>query len=230
MSTANPREGHKAQGTILLNHQEFDEDSKPIPIMSSIAAADTASLAPPEQTKPMKHEAELAETNHDLPARTMDEVEEAHHENEKDDAATMAASEELKHTTISDRIDVATTESPTTTTLEHAEEDKEMEEPAKAHTPERDTSDIHDEDMAERITSPKKKRGRDVDDDARDVESAEVDQTRSSVDGINGSRTIRSEPEKKRPRDNSAEPSKGEETKVSLSASFFTPSRRICSY
>lgn len=169
--------------------------------MSSNPAEGSATSKSIEQTKPVDREREMSEANHDLPAGTTEETkEESHDHHEKDDPATMAASEELKHTSISDRILIAPEDHPAVT--EDAKEDNDMKETAKAHTPEPEASDVRDEDMREQISSPKKKRGRDIDDDAK--ESVTENETLSVVNG----RTARSEPEKKRPRDTSIEPGK----------------------
>src|SRR3954463_4218618 len=130
------------RGIIPFNNEDLDEVVDHTSTMSSIADTDRAPLASTVQTKPVTNEAGSSETNHKLPARTMDEAdEEARHDDQKDDAATMAASEELKHTTISDRIHISTEKDLVAAPSEHVAEDKEMEEPSKAHTPEPDTSD-----------------------------------------------------------------------------------------
>lgn len=159
------------------------------------------------------------ESNHDLPARTMALAEDERHEHgdaHKDDPATMAASEELKHTTISDN--TATKSRVLEPAVEPAGEDKVMEETPKAGTPDLEPSEAQDEEMRERLSSPKKKRGRDQDedDDTKNIGDDNVDEPGSSADGsvVNGSRTMRSEPEKKRPRDTSEElPSSAEKPK-----------------
>ncbi|KAL2061938.1 hypothetical protein VTL71DRAFT_7316 [Oculimacula yallundae] len=148
-------------------------------------------------------------SNHDLPARTMaeDERHEHNHGNaHKDDPATMAASEELKHTTISDNT-AATNSRVQEPAGQPAGEDKVMGDTSKAETPEREPAEVQDEEMRERLSSPKKKRGRDQDEDTQDTGEDNADDQCSSVDGsvVNGSRTTRSEPEKKRPRDTSEE-------------------------
>jgi hypothetical protein len=81
--------------------------------------------------------------------------------------------------------------------------------------------------MIERLSSPKKKRGRDQDEEARDLEDNNPDEPGSSADGsiVNGSRTTRLGPEKKRPRDTSEDPSKTAEipeAKVRLISCVFT--------
>lgn len=193
--------------------------------MSSIAATNSSSLESPEQMKPVNHEREMETTNHDLPARTLlEQADEEHHDHlEREDPATMAASEELKHTTISDKVLNTTAYDPTVKRPGNVVEDKDMEEPAKASTPEPETHDTHEEELRERLSSPKKKRGRDTDDDTRDVESIADNETGSSVDGAaNGRRTIRSEPEKKRPRDTSLEPTKQTQGSVDSRASVLS--------
>ncbi|KAH7313120.1 hypothetical protein BKA65DRAFT_467537 [Rhexocercosporidium sp. MPI-PUGE-AT-0058] len=155
-----------------------------------------------------KSNPDVMESNHDLPARTMAMAEDERHEHgdaHKDDPATMAASEELKHTTISDKTSTKSrVQGPAS---EPTGEDKVMEETPKAGTPDLEPTEVQDEEMRERLSSPKKKRGRDQDDDTRDFGEDNVDEPGSSADGsvINGGRTTRSEPEKKRPRDTSEE-------------------------
>ncbi|KAK0102190.1 hypothetical protein ONS95_001014 [Cadophora gregata] len=168
------------------------------------------------------------ESNHDLPARTMTLAEDERHEHgdaHKDDPATMAASEELKHTTISDN--TATKPRVQEPAVEPAAEDKVMGGTPKPGTPDLESSEAQDEEMRERISSPKKKRGRDQDEDedTKNIGEDNVDEPASSADGsaINGSRTTRSEPEKKRPRDTSEElpksAEKPKETKAETNAS-----------
>ena len=142
------------------------------------------------------------QTNQDLPARsTSEEPQESHVH--KDDAATIAAGEELKQTTISDKEHVLE-EKNTTTTAEPITEDKVMKEPRKSVTPEPIATEEKDELMRERISSPKKKRGRD-DDEAKDIDSPE--KPGETAEGLNGNRTFR---EKKRPRDTTGDsPDKG---------------------
>jgi hypothetical protein len=171
--------------------------------MSPTAVQDSgASQIRSDQTDPAIPSAEGTTANHALPARSPT-AEENNDQSQTDDAATMAASEELRHTTISDRVNP--TAQPEA--REALGEDKEMGELVKARTPE------HDE-LRARISSPKKKRGRDFDDDPRDAGGDETGQNGSAIDGgaVNPSRTIRSEPEKKRPRDTS------EETKLAREA------------
>jgi hypothetical protein len=150
---------------------------------------------------------ETTEANHDLPARIAeDKDDEPPHDQHSDDPATAAASEELKHTTISDKVNMAPDRESVTEDTSPVIEDKVMEEPPKASTPEPDTFELHDHEMRERISSPKKKRGRDFEDDIKDIEGDDSGHRSSSDGGPIGSRTIRSEPEKKRPRDTSEDP------------------------
>lgn len=153
-------------------------------------------------------------TNQNLTSRTMpaDQHEQppTTMQNENEDPATNAASEELKHTTITDkpsaeRKDVAETTEPG---IENFAEDKVMHE-TEASSTSPAPSDGHDEEMRERLSSPKKKRGRDQDDDGRTLRE-EDEERASSADGdvVNGSRSKRLErlePEKKRVRDGSEE-------------------------
>lgn len=170
--------------------------------MSSSPAEHLATYSPDDRTKPTRIDPEMTETNHDLPARAAKNDEHTHHD--KDDAATIAASEELKHTTISDKVAVPASEEGD---VSKNEGDQAMTEPTKAQTPEAGPSDARDEEMRERISSPKKKRGRDFEDDILDRDSLEGNDT-GSEGGVNTNRTTREEPEKKRPRDTSAEPKK----------------------
>lgn len=189
--------------------------------MSSTAPADAVPQATSDQTAARNHESDVTEPNQDLPARTMVERE-RHEHTQKEDPATMAASEELKHTTISDKITTASEVDPTAIQAEAVGgEDKDMGGTVKAGTPEPEPTDAQDEEMRERLSSPKKKRGRDQDDDTRDFEGEKVDEPGSSADGtvVNGNRTTRLGPEKKRPRDTSEDPSKADEkTEVKVSS------------
>lgn len=171
--------------------------------MSSSAAADAVSPEKADQS-PVIHASDVMESNHDLPARTMAEEETKEQtQPEKDDPATTAAREELRHTSISDRITPTSRVKPPNAEAEPESEDKQMKE--RASTPDAEPSDAQDEEMRERLSSPKKKRGRDQDDDTRELDDGDADKQGSAADGsvLNGNRTIRSGPEKKRPRDTS---------------------------
>jgi hypothetical protein len=152
----------------------------------------------------MKDQSDALDSNHDLPARTIREDQHEQPQPPKDDPATVAASEELKHTSISDKVACETEADLGSADVEAAGEDKDM----KASTPDGNLTDAQDEEMRERLSSPKKKRGRDQDEDEDKKDSSDDrgDDPTSSADGsvVNGNRTTRSEPEKKRrPRDTS---------------------------
>ncbi|RDL33621.1 Uncharacterized protein BP5553_07989 [Venustampulla echinocandica] len=172
--------------------------------MSSIASeeATLSRASTSDQTQPDPRDTDVIKSNHDLPARTSAEEGRSA---AKEDPATMAASEELKHTTISDRVMPTSLREPQPQGVEgdSTAEDKDMEGAVKKRTPEIDATIIQDEEMRERISSPKKKRGRDQDDDTKDLAGSALDKPGSAADGntVNGSRTTRLEPEKKRPRD-----------------------------
>ncbi|TVY49471.1 Nucleoporin [Lachnellula occidentalis] len=186
--------------------------------MSSTADAEAHSSTTTEQSQSSNHPPDPMP----LPAaRTMDDAQSDHTTTpSKDDPATMAASEELKHTTISDK--VLPTSLKDQPRHAGAGEDKTMKETVKEGTPEADLTDAQDEEMRERITSPKKKRGRDQDEETRDLDDNNLDEPGSSADGsvINGSRTTRSGPEKKRPRDTSEDYTNATEKAADVKASF----------
>lgn len=151
-------------------------------------------------TDAASHAAEDTAANHDLPARSGAE-DDAEPNTETDDAATMAASEELKHTSISDRVNLSSQKDGTEAGRAPGEGDKEMSEHnVRSSTPEND-------ELKDRLSSPKKKRGRDFEDDARDMGEGEAGENGTATAGgvASASRTSRSEPEKKRPRDTSEE-------------------------
>jgi hypothetical protein len=135
----------------------------------------------------------------------------------------MAASEELKHTTISDKVLIASTLELKKGRLETAAEDKNMEETVKEGTPELELTAAQDEEMKEKLSSPKKKRGRDTYDESKDIEGDNVDEG-SSADGsaVNGSRLEREGPEKKRHRDTSEDPLKAAEKAAEVKVGFLS--------
>lgn len=159
--------------------------------------------------KAVDHEAQVTKANHESTGAATIGDDKDHATSDDTDAATTAASEELKHTTLSDKvlsISQAKPEPSADTEDNEMGEQEQQPEPPSASTPENEAnekSDLRDELMAERIYSPKKKRGRDQEDDARDVEAA--GDTDSSPDGAGGKRVARSGPEKKRPRDTSVD-------------------------
>lgn len=184
--------------------------------MTTTAIADNNPPQSSDHEDKMNHEPDVNEsTNHDLPARTMaeDERSEQGRDAQKEDPATVAASEELKHTSISDEIATVSRVHPVEVKTNSAGEDKDMGESARANTPDTEPSDAQDAEMKERLASPKKKRGRDQEDDSKDLEEDGGEEPGSSADGsvVNGKRTTRLEPEKKRPRDTSEDYTKAVE-------------------
>ncbi|ESZ91794.1 hypothetical protein SBOR_7810 [Sclerotinia borealis F-4128] len=173
------------------------------------SASASASFEIREHLKSINSKSDVKGTNDNSPAPKSTTEEEINDNSQKDDAATMAASEELKHTTISDRITLPTETPSQAPETEAQTEDKDMSGTDKDTTPEADPTDAHDEEMKDRVSSPKKKRGRDQDDDTNHLEDDGGRNNGSTSEGsTNGSRTMRSGPEKKRPRDTSQEPSR----------------------
>jgi hypothetical protein len=193
------------RGTTRIKTTFLGEDLQSTLIMTVKASADSDPQS--DHQEEILNQEETTEANHDLPARIAEYQDDGPpHDQHSDDPATAAASEELKHTTISDKVNTALERESVTKDTRPVVEDKVMEEPPKASTPEPDTSEVNDHEMRERISSPKKKRGRDFEDDIKDVEGDDSGHRSSSDGGPIGSRTIRSEPEKKRPRDTSEDP------------------------
>ncbi|EDN98444.1 hypothetical protein SS1G_13303 [Sclerotinia sclerotiorum 1980 UF-70] len=168
----------------------------------------SASLEIQDHTKSINQKSDNVKGNQDEAAPTAPTsiTDDENNDNlPKDDPATMAASEELKHTTISDKLPLPTEGAEAET---HTE-DKKMSGKNKDTTPEAEPIDAQDEEMRDRVSSPKKKRGRDQDDDPNQLEDNSTRNNGSVSEGsLNGSRTMRSGPEKKRPRDTSQEPSR----------------------
>lgn len=191
--------------------------------MASIDSADASSSTNASYEDKMNHEHDVTEsTNHNLPARTLAEDERP--EQTKEDPNTVATREELKHTTISDKRATVSRVQPVDVQSDSNGQDKDMGESARERTPETDPSDAQDEEMKERLASPKKKRGRDQEEEeSKDVEDDE--EPGSSADGsvVNGSRTTRLEPEKKRPRDTSEDTPKTETLKAKVSLAVIRP-------
>ncbi|PBP17163.1 dead deah box DNA helicase [Diplocarpon rosae] len=176
--------------------------------MSPSAAEDGVLSTSSDQNHSTDHKADAIEPNHESPARTVILAENEQPEQSathKEDPATMAASEELKHTTISDK---ATVPRVLESAMQPAGGDhKAVAEMATASPSELEPTDARYEEMKDRLSSPKKKRGRDQVEDAKELGDDNVDEAGSSADGslVNGSRTTRSGPEKKRHRDTSEE-------------------------
>ncbi|ATZ48632.1 Bcyrb2 [Botrytis cinerea B05.10] len=176
---------------------------------SSNAGADpaSASFEIRDHSKSDNHKSDIIEENHNSPAPTSTDG--GNGDSQKDDAATMAASEELKHTSISDKLPLPTETPSQMPQTEAQTEDKDMSGTDKDTTPEAEPIDAQDEEMRDRVSSPKKKRGRDQDDDTNQAEDESGRNNGVASEGsLNGSRTMRSGPEKKRPRDTSQEPSR----------------------
>ena len=167
--------------------------------MSPNIAPDATPNLRPNQTDSASRSVDSATTNHDMPARSAAE-DEIQRPTDTDDAATMAASEELRHTTISDRANSTAEQRGSEPDAAPLGGDEEMDKHARSNTPEHDK-------LKESLSSPKKKRGRDFEDDMRDMgEFDTCEKGSATVSGtVNISRTSRSEPEKKRPRDTSEE-------------------------
>lgn len=128
-------------------------------------------------------------------------------EQQEEDSATMKASEDLKHTRISDREPTEGEGSRRDTEIAKPILDRDVHAPffTKETTPDPSTrSDAEEEGMKEQISSPKKKRVRELDDETK--ESDGIDKVSKERVPSNGSvtsvdRSDRLEPEKKRHRD-----------------------------
>jgi hypothetical protein len=127
----------------------------------------------------------------------------------EEDPATQAASENLRQTTISDKEPVESTDATVMSDVDQPSANREDEQPGNRMTPEATVpTDAQDEEMKERVSSPKKKRGREQDDEPRDPEAADdTEEIGGSPNGaaVNGGRTTRLAPEKKRHRDQSVD-------------------------
>lgn len=188
--------------------------------MPSSPPDDEVTLNDPESTESSILEPDtMIDSNHELPARMADSERHEPTQNHKEDPATVAASEELKQTSLSDKVTVPR-ENPPEAHTELVEEDKDMGEPERLTTPETNVDDAQDEEMKERITSPKKKRGRDQDEDSQEVADEKAEEG-SDGSTANGRRTMTSEPEKKRrPRDISEDYAKTAEKSAEVKVSF----------
>ncbi|KAI0175802.1 hypothetical protein GGR52DRAFT_330753 [Hypoxylon sp. FL1284] len=131
-----------------------------------------------------------------------------------EDPDTAAARKELRQTAISEKPNLA----PTMSTAEAhpAPNATATDKPSsKGATPDRDSVSSQNDDLREQVSSPKKKRARDEEDEPQGSSSdANRDVSPIGSDaGTSLDRTDRSEPEKKRPRDVSSE------SKVKITAS-----------
>lgn len=123
-----------------------------------------------------------------------------------EDPDTAAARKELRQTAISDKPNLSTMSNAETNPAPNAAagDDKPS---SKGATPDRDSPSSQNDDLRDQISSPKKKRARDEVDEPQDAPS-DANGDISPIGSDNGTsinRTVRSEPEKKRPRDVSSE-------------------------
>lgn len=178
--------------------------------MSAIAAAPDISDDLPAQQRAV-HQPETSEESSAsiVPVKTTS-TEGIRHivpQEQSEDPATLAASEELRHTSLSEKStanpSIGTVTDQDAVEAAAQEEDKEMKEIDKSSTPDQIPSDEQDEEMRERLSSPKKKRGRDNDEENKELREDELEKTASDGSAPNASRSTRSEPEKKRHRDGS---------------------------
>ncbi|KAI9736052.1 MAG: hypothetical protein M1818_006228 [Claussenomyces sp. TS43310] len=134
---------------------------------------------------------------------------------DKEDGATTPPTRTLKKTTISDKEPPVMEGSAELRQPDFQIRDESPKTPPKATTPEPTKlpgSEITK--LEEQVTSPKKKRGRDLDDEVREIDDGGETGSESLNAGgaATGGRSARSGPEKKRPRDLSVEPSKSDDT------------------
>lgn len=176
-----------------------------LPTMSPAAAAETAPMEP-SSTRADEHSSDMESNTFQ---GQMTASKRSYDSDDKEDAATQAASENLKHTTISDKDPEEDTDVSGMIDSDLPVQEEHGKGSTKRLTPEpKEPSDAQDEEMKERVSSPKKKRGREQDDEARDLEAAgssEEPGITSNGSAINGGRTIGSAPVKKRHRDTSAD-------------------------
>ena len=123
----------------------------------------------------------------------------------KEDAETTAARRELKHTTISEKAG----QNPVQLSQDDKSDDDAPKENATGWgaTPDLSLNPSKNEALKEQISSPKKKRAHDELDENKDVAEAPLEagtSDKSASTNAAESRTQRSEPEKKRPRDRQA--------------------------
>lgn len=139
----------------------------------------------------------------------------------KEDAETTAARRELKHATISEKAgrDVFPPSQDASD-----DDGPKRKAPRRGITPEVSFGAPKDDALKEQLSSPKKKRAHDELDENKDVAAAPLEQVtpdKAAATGAAQSRTNRSEPEKKRPRDRQASASairNGKEEVVRISS------------
>lgn len=142
----------------------------------------------------------------DDPHNTSDVSDHAETSTANEDAETTAARRELKQTSISERAGYVQqlSQDDKSASDDDAPSDRA---PGRRITPEVSLGPPREEVLKEQISSPKKKRAHDELDENRDVAEAPLEEGSSKKPtsaGVTQSRTDRSEPEKKRPRDRQA--------------------------
>ncbi|KAI2467124.1 hypothetical protein F4781DRAFT_323724 [Annulohypoxylon bovei var. microspora] len=123
-----------------------------------------------------------------------------------EDPDTAAARKELRQTVISDKSDLSTMPTSLSDPAPNAAASGDKA-PTKASTPDRESVERQNDDIRDQVSSPKKKRAHDEVDEPIDATSdtnGDISPI-GSHSGTSLSRTDRSEPEKKRPRDVSSE-------------------------
>lgn len=145
--------------------------------------------------------------------------------NAKEDAETTAARRELKQTTISEKSGKDTAASSQDDKSASGDEKPADKPTLKASTPESDSPRLDPHDLKEQVSSPKKKRAHDELDEGIQESPKKVSSETTSTIPIK-SRSDRSEPEKKRPRDRQAdeEARNSQDEEVCMTFSF---ARRI---
>ncbi|KAL1836811.1 hypothetical protein VTJ49DRAFT_4627 [Mycothermus thermophilus] len=147
----------------------------------------------------------------------------------KEDAETTAARRELKQTSISEKTASGAVRRPQDDDRSGSDEDApKRKKPARRLTPPTTLNAGREEELKEQVSSPKKKRAHDELDESKDTAETSAQGSTdkaagdSATPGGSQSRTDRSEPEKKRPRDRQASASavqSGKEEVEPLSAS-----------
>lgn len=184
--------------------------------MSSTAGADQgASLAPRTDNNSSEHGSDDFNDNNGSPGNKPTHKRSHDDLDGKEDPETQAASEDLRKSTISDR-QPAEGQNEAIEPTSQSVQDKDAHESKRVKTPERAAKDAADEEMKDRVLSPKKKRGRelDADDDVKELEAQSKlgdGEAGHGASSTNGSRSTRLGPEKKRYRDSSTEPPRNEE-------------------
>lgn len=132
---------------------------------------------------------------------------------DKEDGPTAPPTKTLKQTTISDKKPLSMPDVPESELADVGNGDGDKETAPKATTPEPTEPHETQAEHLKRLASPKKKRGREQDDDVKESEgedrTEDEPENNNNTDGATSlGRSLRSAPEKKRPRDASVEPTK----------------------